>query len=159
MNKSPKDFFKYTESMIKNIEIAESKEIAIGLPISGSGTKKIYKSGDVTVLDVGLSHEYGLGNNPVRSFLRVPFEKNKEKIDKALNISFRKIFDGAASIKQMEILGAYVTNFSKDAFRNKGYNTWPEITAQTAERKGSTAILTDTGTLKQSITYVVRNVT
>jgi hypothetical protein len=107
-------------------------------------------------------HEYGLGHNPVRSFLRVPFGKNKAAIESALRISFKKVADGEDVIKQLDRTGAYLKNISLAAFNNQGFGTWKAINQSTAQRKGmedTTARLTDTGALKQSITYVVRNAT
>ena len=159
MKKNPKDFLKFTLAMNKNLRAASKKEIAVGLPKSSLSTRKIYKSGKKTVLDIGLIHEFGLGKNPVRSFLRVPFSKEKNKVDKSLAISFKKISEGAEVIKQMERNAIFLRNIAAKAFTNKGYGTWDELSEQTKEQKGNDTILTETGTLKQSITYVVRNAT
>jgi len=157
MKLTPEQFLKYSLDLDKNLNLAKKKVIAVGLPKGSTATKKIYKSGKITVLGIGIIHEYGLGNNPVRSFLRVPFEKEKQKIDKSLTISFYKRANGADVISQLEKNGAYIRNISIASFNNRGYGTWAAIKPETAKRKGSTTILTETGTLKQSITYEVRN--
>lgn len=169
----PKDFLRHTESLAKSLKFAETQEIAVGLPKSSSLTRKVYSkkrlskgkkkslksSGKgLTVLDVGIIHEFGLGKNPVRSFLRVPFSKKRIQINKAMNLSFQKISSGAPVLYQMERTGAFIKNISLGAFNSKGYGSWQNLKAATIARKGSNAILTDTATLKQSITYVVRNV-
>jgi hypothetical protein len=162
MMMKPKDFLKSTESLAKAINLAKTKEIAVGLPKSSSLTRKIYKKkgkgNSKTVLDIGVIHEYGLGKNPVRSFLRVPFAKKKSAIEQSLKISFQKVAEkGADPINQLERNGAFIKDISLQAFNNEGYGTWQDIKSSTKKRKGSSKILTDTGTLKQSITYVVRN--
>lgn len=165
---SPKEFLNYTLNLQRNMALTKTKEIAVGLPISSSLSKKIYKKKknskgkSIDVITVGQYHEYGLGHNPVRSFLRVPFAKNKTKIETAFSISFKKIADGGQTIPQMERLGILLKNISSTAFTTQGYGSWKPIKKSTAKAKGMediTARLTETGTLKQSITYVVRNVT
>lgn len=155
----PEKMLKQTKAFEKSIKIALKKEIAVGLPKAASLTKKVYQSSKMTVLDVGIVHEFGLGNNPVRSFLRVPFAKKKAEISNAMSISFSKVEQGANVIQQMERTGAFIQNISKAAFNNRGYGSWPPLNQKTIERKGTSTILTDTGTLKQSITYEVRNAT
>jgi len=163
--KTNKGFLDYAQTLAKNLALAKTKEIAVGLPIQSSLSKRIYKkkgSKGKTVLQIGMYHEYGLGHNPVRSFLRVPFGKNKAAIESALRISFKKVADGEDVIKQLDRTGAYLKNISLAAFNNQGFGTWKAINQSTAQRKGmedTTARLTDTGALKQSITYVVRNAT
>jgi hypothetical protein len=157
----PKDFLKKTQAWQKNIEYAESKEIAVGLPKQSGATSKIYENG-MTVLSIGIIHEYGRGNNKVRSFLRVPFYIKRTDIAKALSVSFKKIFNGADAAIQMGRTGAYLKNISLASFNNRGYGKWKDIKLSTARRKGledTTPKLTESATLKQSITDVVRNAT
>lgn len=163
-----KAFFKYAQDLAKNLALAKTKEIAVGLPVSSSLSKKIYKKKGksngkrMDVLSVGITHEYGRGHNPIRSFLRVPFQKNKAKVEAAMRVSFKKIADGGDTLNQMERTAVYLKNISSGAFTSQGYGTWKPIKKSTAKRKGmsdTTARLTDTATLKQSITYVVRNAT
>jgi hypothetical protein len=159
MKMTPKEFWHYARNLEKNMKAAKNKEIAVGLPASSLATRQIYKAGDKTVLDIGMIHEYGLGDNPIRSFLRVPFSIKKKEIEKSIDVSFKKISDGANVIDQLERNGAFITNISKKAFTNKGYGTWDDLSGATVKHNGASAILTDTGTLKQSITYVVRDAT
>ena len=166
---TPKKFAAYTQTLAKNLALAKTKEIAVGLPVSSSLSRKIYKkkgskggSKSLSVLDVGIMHEYGLGNNPVRSFLRVAFAKNSTKVESILRVSFKRIADGADTIMQMERAAIALRTISVMSFTNQGYGTWKNIKKSTAKQKGVadlTARLTDTATLKQSIIQVVRNAT
>ncbi len=160
MKVSNEKFLSHIAKLGDNIRLAESKEIAVGLPKGFTLTRKVYKKSKLTVLDVGIVHEYGLGNNPVRSFLRVPFSKKSNDIKRYLQIGFSKIADkGDNVIKQMELIGAAIKDISLGAFNTKGYGTWLEIKEQTRKKKNTNAILTHTGTLKQSIREVVRDAT
>jgi hypothetical protein len=161
----PQDMLKLGMNLQKAIEIAESKEIAVGLPKSSPLTRVIYKKEGSkkkgkSVLEIGVIHEFGLGKNPLRSFLRVPFAKNKNRIESALEISFKKVAnEGANPIRQLERTGAFILNIVLEAFNSKGFGTWKPLKASTVNKKKSSAILTDTATLKRSNTYVVRNAT
>lgn len=171
---SPQSTLKKTENFAKALLIAKTKEIAVGLPANNSLTKQVYAPKPTkseskkkakarvdkakTVLEIGIIHEFGLGNNPVRSFLKMPFKIKETQIKKAFSVSFKRVLDGNDPIQQMERLGFYLQNISLASFNNKGYGKWEPLKPETVKRKGgSEAILTDTATLKRSITAVVRN--
>ncbi len=158
---TPEQMLKFSADLVNKLKLAESKEIAVGLPKNSSLTKKIYQKGksksSVSVLDVGIIHEYGKGRNPVRSFLRVPFKINEARIVKALDISYQRIFNGENVTVQMNRVAAFIRDISLGAFDTKGYGTWQDITQATKDRKGSSQILKDNGILRSSIAWVVRN--
>jgi len=55
----------------------------------------------------------------------------------------------------MELIGVKAQSISQGAFTTKGYGQWQELSPKTVEKKGSSQILIDTGTLRNSITYQV----
>jgi hypothetical protein len=94
---------------------------------------------------------------PRRSFLRVPFETKKDDMEKAIVKQFKDVFErGKSAEKALGLIGVSAVNISKGAFLTGGYGEWPDISAATKRRKGSTRILVDNKTLSGSITYVVR---
>lgn len=150
---TPEQTLKLTESYQKNMEKARRMSVNVGITKS-EATRRIYDSG-ANVVEVGVKHEYGLGV-PRRSFLRVPFRKEADRITKAITESFRAIAEqGADAETQITKIGVFAENISKAAFRNEGYGTWPNLAASTIEVKGSAAPLIDTGTLRNSITSEV----
>jgi hypothetical protein len=64
---------------------------------------------------------------------------------------------GATGLPRRSFLSVIATNYSKEAFVTRGFGQWPDISQSTKEAKGSSQILIDTGTLRNSITYVVRS--
>lgn len=152
----PQDTLKQTADYLKNLEKAKRLIVAVGLP-KGKATSAIYGDG-MTVVEVGATHEYGAGNNSVRSFLRVPFKVKKEQIRKNMVALFRGIAEkGEDATKQLEKAGVILQNISKEAFETKGFGTWKDIKPVTKRAKGSSGVLIDTGILRGSITYEVRN--
>lgn len=156
MNVSPKEMLKITETMQENIDKSKSLVVAVGLPL-GEATSKIYGDG-TSVVQVGSYHEYGTAKIPMRSFLRVPFTVKGAAIVKALAIAYQDMFEkGIPAETQLEKVGAFLQNISREAFSNSGFGSWKALKAGTIKAKKSSATLIDTGTLKGSITYEVRD--
>lgn len=151
---TPQQMAAHTKQMASNIRTARNAIVAVGLPAEKVGGQ-IYGDG-MTVIEVGVSHEYGAGV-PRRSFLRVPFQVKKDQMDQATVEQFRAVFEqGQEAKRAMGLIGMQAVNIVKGAFTSRGYGAWPDISEATKEMKGSSQVLIDTGTLRNSITYVVR---
>jgi len=148
----PENFLKRTKALEEAMKKSKGKAVMVGLPSEKIGGE-IYGDGN-TVLTVGAAHEYG---TPRRSFLRTPFLINKKRINKFIGLQFEKVAQGKGVDEALDIIGAFCRNISVEAFRNKGYGQWKELEEETVRRKGSSRILIDTGTLRNAITWVVRN--
>lgn len=153
----PDDFLKMTEKYLANMEKAKQSAVKVGLPLEKVGSK-VYGPG-ISIITVGAWHEYGFGNNPVRSFLRVPFAKKSKELNNFIADQFHKVFfDGVDVDKALNLIGVKATNISKDAFQTSGWGEWAPNTPQTIQAKGSSKPLIDTGTLRNSITWQVTGV-
>ena len=151
---TPEQMLENTGAYLKNLEIAKRGYVAVGLPAEEVGGT-VYDDGQ-TVAQVGAQHEYGAGV-PRRSFLRTPFDIKKDDLDKAIAKQFEDVFKRGKKAEQaLGLIGTVAVNISKGAFTSRGYGEWPDISAATKEDKGSSQVLIDTGTLRNSITYVVR---
>lgn len=153
----PEAFLKMTEKYLANLEKAKQSAVKVGLPLEKVGSK-IYGPG-ITIIMVGAWHEYGFGNNPVRSFLRVPFNKKADEMNRFIANQFKKVcFDGLDVDKALNLIGVKATNISKDAFQTSGWGEWAPNQPQTIQAKGSSKPLIDTGTLRNAITWQVTGV-
>lgn len=154
---SPKEMLGKTKHLAEQIKKAKNGHVAVGLPSEEVGGK-IYGDG-MTVLRVGAIHEFGAGNVPRRSFLRVPFDLKKNELDKAIAAQFRDVFEGGKdAVQALGLIGTIARDTSKGAFTTRGYGTWPDITQATKDAKGSSQVLVDKKILGGSITYVVRGI-
>lgn len=155
MNVTPEEMARITEHYANEIRSAQSKYVAVGLPQEKVG-QQIYGDGN-TVIKIGAIHEYGSEHNPRRSFLNVPFQIKKDTIDKFIAKQFEAVLTGDKDAAQaLGLIGTAAVGISKDAFTTRGYGEWPDIKQSTKTAKGSSQVLIDTGTLRNSITYVIR---
>lgn len=142
------------KAFASNLERAKRATVAVGLPVENVGGK-VYGDG-MSIVQVGAMHEYGFGNNPQRSFLRLPFQLHKDKIDDFIASQFAKVLEGQSVDKALGLIGIKAQNISTGAFTTGGYGNWPALSPGTVKAKGSSRELIDTGTLRNSISWVVR---
>lgn len=152
---TPKNMLERTKALETAMKKAKSKAVFVGLPSEKVGGE-IYGDGQ-SIMTIGAIHEYGAGNNPKRSFLRTPFLLNKKKINEFIAKQFERTADGVSVDEALNKVGAFCRNISVKAFSNKGYGQWDDIKPATKERKRSSKILIDTGTLRNAISWVIRN--
>lgn len=157
MSKKNAEYLKFVEEYKANLDRAKSLVVAVGLPAEQVGGK-VYGDG-WTVLENGLVHEFGVPekNIPSRSFLRIPMTKNAEQLKKFIAKRFNDVLEkGEDAFNMISQVGAKAQSIILLAFKTEGDGEWRDLKAKTIKRKGSSGILTDSGTLKQSITYIVR---
>jgi len=153
---TPEQTLENTGAYLKNLEKAKRGYVAVGLPSEEVGGT-VYGDGQ-TVAQVGAQHEYGAGV-PRRSFLRTPFDIKKDDLDRGIAKQFEDVFKRGKKAEQaLGLIGTVAVNIVKGAFLTRGYGEWPDITEDTKDAKGSSQVLIDTGTLRNSITYAVRGV-
>lgn len=133
-------------------KFATTKQVYVGLP-AASGS---YADGTPLVA-IGAINEFGSsdGRIPERSFLRVPLRQNGDKIladfTRLIKMVQEERLTMAAALDQ---IGARAASISQEAI-SAGID--PANAPATIKRKGSSTPLVDTGRLRQSITWVVRD--
>lgn len=148
---------KLLQDYAKNLEQAKRSVVAVGLPVEKVGGI-IYGDENLSVAQVGAFHEYWHGFNPVRSFLRVPFAIKAGEVNEFIARQFAQVLEsGKSADKALNTVGIFARNISVEAFETDGYGTWAPLQPETVAAKGSSAILIDTGILRNSITWVVRS--
>lgn len=152
---TPQEMSKLVKDYAANIAAATKMGVYVGLPKEKVGGK-VYGNGQ-SVMDIGARHEYGTDTLPRRSFLRVPFANKQKELEAAIATQFRKVIEQGVPAKDaLGMVGVKAQQVSQDAFRNRGYGSWKPLAPETIAQKGSSAPLIDTGTLRNSITWVVR---
>lgn len=155
---TPEQMASNASRLAEQMRRAARTEVVVGLP-GGEAASKIYGDG-TAVLDVGMAHEYGEGTAPKRSFLEMPFEVKRDLLSRAVELSWGRVVKGQLDTDgALDIVGLTARNISVDAFSTNGYGQWKPLKADTIKRKGSSAPLIDTGTLRNSITWEVRDAT
>ena len=151
---TPEETLEYTKRLKRNMQALAKRAVYVGLPREKVGDK-VYTDG-ATVLEVGAGHEFGLDNNPERSFLRGPFRIKRADLNRAIAKQTELIQNGLDPVEGLGRIGAIARNVSVGAFTSKGYGAWPELSQRTIAAKGSSQILIDTALLRVSITWVIR---
>lgn len=123
--------------------------------VVGNGKAVFLKKGDSSATGVTKPHNIKI---PQRSFLRIPMQLHADQINDFISEQFADVFKGKSAEKALGIIGVNARNISVDSFSTNGYGLWDPIKSSTKKAKGSSAPLIDTGTLRNSITYVVRGI-
>lgn len=102
-------------------------------------------------------HEHGspLWQSPPRPVLEPAIEHSKEVIAKQLQKVVTTALDGQNPTPELQKAGMLGQNIAQDWFTNPA-NNWPANAPATIKEKGSDKPLIDTGELRKSITYVIR---
>ena len=153
-NKSKVDL-KRTQKLVD--DLSDLKKMAVNVGITKNAmTKAIYDSGE-DVVTVGASHEFGTHDIPKRSFLRNSFTVKKDKMNKQVEKQYNNIFKGYTVKKALSLVGVEGVNIVQEAFTTGGYGTWEPLSQETIDKKGSSQILFNSGTLRNSINFEVVN--
>lgn len=110
--------------------------------------------GGITIAGIGAVHEFGRldGTIPSRSFLRMPLEKMGPEIAKDVEPHIEKDL-AVGDVKNLyKKIGLSAEAQIQKAFESRGFGLWDDIKEATKNRKGSSQVLIDDGTLRKSIT-------
>lgn len=133
----------------KFIEELTSKQINVGFnEKSGS-----YEDGTTTA-QVAAWNEYGTEHSPARPFMRQTIENNEDRITKFVNAKAgAAIRSGGSAAEVLNAIGAYTKGRMQKEIRDGEFE--PNAPS-TIARKGSSKPLIDSGRMRQSIVYVIK---
>lgn len=107
----------------------------------------------VDMCDVAAWNELGTVRNPSRPFLRKSVDENEEKINVFLEEQVQTLLTGACAKQILKEIGI----FQKDLIQEKITDGEFEANAPyTIHKKGSNKPLIDTGRMRQSVNYVIK---
>ena len=125
-------------------EFGKNKLLSVGLPQDSNP----YPDG-TSVIDVGISHEFGTETLPERSFLRATLAENKQKYHNFMKrVPFKVIMGKSSHATEMDKLGLAVSSDCKSRIYDG---------IEPKKKRGEGVPLIDTGHLVESITYVVHD--
>lgn len=135
----------------------DKPKVAIG--VLGQEGSEVYPDGDgVTIVDIATFNEFGTPTIPARSFLRHTFDTEQGRMLALLRKLKSRMARGEIGVKKvLTYVGEYAQKHVNIAIVKGGYPFKPNA-PMTIENKGSSSPLIDTGRLRQSIRYEVRNV-
>ena len=137
---------KYVAEMDKLL----SKEIHVGFQAG----RNAYEDG-TDIVDVAAFNELGTSNIPARPFMKQSWENNEGKLKAACQRANKMISQGETAEEACKMLGVYGVGLIQREIRDG--NFVPNAPS-TIRRKGSSKPLIDTGRMRQSVHYVVKDV-
>lgn len=150
---TPQQTLKELDRYLKSMQEMKSKHVAVG--VLGQDAGETYEDG-ATLGQIAAIHEYGRGQNPERSFLRMPQELKRKDIASFIELRFNKVLAGESVDRALGLIGLYAVNISKEAFSTGGFGNWPALSSYTIAQKKSSKVLVDTGRLMNSVHSEVR---
>ena len=105
------------------------------------------------VVHVALWNELGTVNAPARPFIRNTVDNNQVKIQSQMKSSVNKLAQGATAGKVLNELGVFAKGLLQEEIK---YGDYVPNAPSTVEKKGSDKPLIDSGLLRQSANYVIK---
>lgn len=122
-------------------------EIQVGF----QGDQK-YEDG-TSIAQVAAVNEFGASDIPERPFMRQSFENHEGELQAACDAAQRLVSSGGSAEQALQQIGVVAKGLVQDEIVNGGFAPNAE---STIEKKGSEQPLIDTGTMRQSVNFVVK---
>ena len=138
--------------VVRSVGAASGKGPVLQVGLQGAKGLARHEGTALSVAEVALFHEFGLGV-PERSWLRGWFDEHKSEIEEDLRKVTRGILLARFTKERgLEILGLKYVGQIQQRITS---NIPPALAPSTIARKGSSVALVDTGQLKSAITYAL----
>lgn len=132
----------------KFVKEMNGKYVAVGFT-DKSGT---YEDG-ASVAQIAAFNEFGTDNMPARPFMRQTKLNNGEKIHKFMQKSIKENVESGSVEQMLNQVGSKYKGFIQKEIRNGEFE--PNAPS-TVRKKGSSRPLIDTGRMRQSVVYEIR---
>lgn len=105
------------------------------------------------VCDVAAWNELGTEHMPSRPFLRKSIDENEEKIVNFMKSQKGNMLNGASAEQVLKEIGIFQKDLVQEKITNGSFEPNKESTIR---KKGSSKPLIDTGRMRQSVNYVIK---
>lgn len=106
-----------------------------------------------SLAEIAASNELGTSSKPARPFMRQSFERHEKELQNACNQANAVVSNGGTAEEALNELGVFVKGLVQTEIIEGGFAPNSPITIA---RKGSSTPLVDTGTMRQSVNYVIK---
>lgn len=111
-----------------------------------------YEDG-TTIAEVAAYNEFGSSDTPERPFMRQSFENHESELQAACDAANRLVSSGGSADQALQQIGVVAKGLVQEEIVNGGFAPNAE---STIKKKGSEQPLIDTGTMRQSVNFVVK---
>lgn len=105
------------------------------------------------LVDIAAYNEYGTSDTPARPFMRQSFENHEDELQKACDRVNQTLSTGGTAEAALKQLGAYAKGLVQQEIVDGGFEP---NKPSTIKKKGSERPLIDTGTMRQSVNFVIK---
>lgn len=134
-----------------------NKSIVVRVGIQGAEAGKQHEG--VSIADIAVIHEFGLGNNPVRSWLRAWFDENESQLKEDIRRGYQKVIAGTINEETLATALGMKAVAGIQARISAGIAPplSPDYLKRKANGKGGSTPLIDTGLFRSSVTFVLES--
>lgn len=132
----------------RELEKLANLEIQVGFQ-SGENT---YEDG-TDLVDVAAYNEYGSSDTPARPFMKQSFENHEAELQKACDQVNAELSNGGTAEGALKTLGVFAKALVQEEIVEGSFEP---NKPSTIKKKGSDRPLVDTGTMRQSVNYVIK---
>lgn len=143
-----KDTDKGYKDLVKRVFGIQKPRISVGV-----FSEEAEHGGPLSVLDVAIINEFGLGNVPERSFLRAWFDENESRAYQMCQVMLTTVVQGKRTKEQA--LQLLAMKFVGEIQQRISQGIPPANAQSTIDKKGSSTPLIDTGQLRSSISFKI----
>ena len=111
-----------------------------------------YEDG-TSIAQVAAVNEFGASDIPERPFMRQSFENHEGELQAACDAAQRLVSSGGSAEQALQQIGVVAKGLVQDEIVNGGFAPNAE---STIKKKGSEQPLIDTGTMRQSVNFVIK---
>lgn len=105
------------------------------------------------VMEIAMNNEFGSSKIPSRPFMRKSVDENEEKINAFMHAQIQRLAKGETTAEEiLKAIGVFQKGLVQEKIENGEFV--PNFPA-TIKRKGSDKPLIDTGTMRQSVNFVI----
>lgn len=137
------------KKFMRELEKLANLEVQVGFQ---SGDKTYEGGADVAA--VAAYNEFGSSNTPARPFMKQSFENHEDGLKKACEKVNSVLASGGTAEMALNQLGVYCKGLVQSEIVDGGFE--PNAPS-TIAAKGSSQPLIDTGTMRGSVNYVIKN--
>lgn len=135
------------EQFKRELEAAQTATVTIGIH-EGSGSVD-----GVTIAEYAAYNEYGTSKIPERSFMRATFDAESQNISNQFAREWNLILQGKSTVyRSLSLVGLKHETKVRERI---GSNIQPKNAPSTIAQKGSSRTLIDTGTMLNTVRYVL----
>jgi hypothetical protein len=131
----------------RELKKLQDLEVQVGF----QGDQK-YEDG-TSIAEVAAYNEFGSSDTPERPFMRQSFENHEAELKAGCEAANRVVNSGGSAEQALQQLGTLAKGLVQDEIVNGGFAPNAESTIQ---KKGSERPLIDSGTMRESVNFVIK---